>query len=387
MLLRTDFTCFCRSSTIDYKPNLIYNRKMKRAIPYVALALMLASCRGDASKFTLQGAVDTLYNGAQAILSYGSVSDSVEVVDGKFTFEGSIDTAVLARVAIPKGDGQISGQLVLEPGTPTMDFTGRTAVCGGTPLNEAYNAYNKRMVDISAAYMDSYMALREQTELTEEERESKMNEAFEVYAENNRVLNEELFASNTNNVLGAVALLSMAKDAGQFDSLYSVAGDIVRRDAGVEKERVRYENLKKTSEGRMFTDFTVKNGAADGSAVSLSEYVGKGKYVLVDFWASWCGPCRLEIPNLAEVYKKYKGDRFEIVGVAVYDKRADTEKAMTELPITWPVIFEAEARPAEIYGIRGIPEIILFGPDGTILARDLYGEGIGEKVAEYLNEE
>ena len=134
---------------------------MKRAIPYVALALMLASCRGDASKFTLQGAVDTLYNGAQAILSYGSVADSVEVVDGKFTFEGSIDTAVLARVAIPKGDGQISGQLVLEPGTPTMDFTGRTAVCGGTPLNEAYNAYNKRMVDISAAYMDSYMALRE----------------------------------------------------------------------------------------------------------------------------------------------------------------------------------------------------------------------------------
>ena len=90
---------------------------------------------------------------------------------------------------------------------------------------------------------------------------------------------------------------------------------------------------------------------------------------------------------MAEVYKKYKGDRFEIVGVAVYDKRADTEKAMTELPITWPVIFEAEARPAEIYGIRGIPEIILFGPDGTILARDLYGEGIGEKVAEYLAEE
>ena len=214
-----------------------------------------------------------------------------------------------------------------------------------------------------------------------------MNEAFEVYAENNRVLNEELFASNTNNVLGAVALLSMAKDAGQFDSLYSVAGDIVRRDAGVEKERVRYENLKKTSQGRMFTDFTVENGAADGSAVSLSDYVGKGKYVLVDFWASWCGPCRMEIPNLAEVYKKYKGDRFEIVGVAVYDKRADTEKAMTELPITWPVIFEAEARPAEIYGIRGIPEIILFGPDGTILARDLYGEGIGEKVAEYLAEE
>lgn len=360
---------------------------MKRAIPYVALALMLASCRGDASKFTLQGAVDTLYDGAQAILSYGSVADSVEVVDGTFTFEGSIDTAVMARIAIPKGDGQISGQMVLEPGTPTMDLTGRTAVCGGTPLNEAYNDYNNKLVEISASYMESYMALMADNELTDEERESKMNESFEVYAENSRVLNEGLFASNTNNVLGAVAMLNLAKDAAQFDSLYSVAGDIVRHDAGVEKERVRYENLGKTSEGKMFTDFTVEHGAADGSAVSLSDYVGKGKYVLVDFWASWCGPCRREIPNLAEVYSKYKGDRFEIVGVAVYDRRADTEKAMTELPITWPVIFDAEAHPAEIYGIRGIPEIILFGPDGTILARDLYGKGIGEKVAECLNEE
>ena len=90
------------------------------------------------------------------------------------------------------------------------------------------------------------------------------------------------------------------------------------------------------------------------------------------------------MPNLAEVYKKYKGDRFEIVGVAVWDERADTEKALESLPITWPVIFDAGQLPTDLYGINGIPQIILFGPDGTIVARDLRGEAIGAKVGECL---
>ena len=106
--------------------------------------------------------------------------------------------------------------------------------------------------------------------------------------------------------------------------------------------------------------------------------------VLVDFWASWCGPCKAEMPNLKNVYEKYKGDQFELVGVAVWDKREDTEKAISELGITWPVIYDAQTLPTDIYGINGIPHIILFGPDGTILARELRGEEIGAEVAKYL---
>lgn len=185
-------------------------------------------------------------------------------------------------------------------------------------------------------------------------------------------------------MLGSVVITRLADDKSQFDSLYNVAGEAVRNAASVQQEKARYENLEKTSEGKMFTDFTIEKGSAEGTPVSLSDYVGKGKYVLVDFWASWCGPCRGEMPNLAEVYKKYKGDRFEIVGVAVWDERADTEKALESLPITWPVIFDAGQLPTDLYGINGIPQIILFGPDGTIVARDLRGEAIGEKVGECL---
>ena len=131
----------------------------------------------------------------------------------------------------------------------------------------------------------------------------------------------------------------------------------------------------------MFTDFTIKQ--EDGTEVSLSDYVGKGKYVLVDFWASWCAPCVAELPNLKSVYEKYKGDNFEILGVAVWDKTKDTKKAIEEHKIPWPQILNAQKIPTDLYGIQGIPHIILFGPDGEIIKRDLRGEAI-PKIVEQL---
>ena len=112
--------------------------------------------------------------------------------------------------------------------------------------------------------------------------------------------------------------------------------------------------------------------------------MGKGKYVLVDFWASWCGPCRAEMPNLRSVYEKYHGDDFDMLSVAVWDQPEATKVAAEEEGIVWNQIINAQHIPTELYGIEGIPHIILFGPDGTILKRNLRGEKIGEAVKEAL---
>lgn len=358
---------------------------MKRVILMAAAAALATACGGGAAKYTLRGTVDTLYDGGYAHLTCGAVNDSVPVIDGTFEFEGRIDTPAMARVLVTKGPQSVGVEMVLEAGMPTVSLEAGKPVWGGTPLNDRYYRHTKENVTLYDDFMADWMSLMGNKELSEEERSGELEARTSLYIRQRDSLIEALFAANTDNVLGAKAMTSLEMDKRQFDSLYNVVGEVVRRDTRVMKEKQRYENLEKTSVGKPFVDFTIGHGAADGSAVSLSDYVGRGKYVLVDFWASWCGPCRGEMPNLAEVYRKYKGDRFEIVGVAVWDERAATEKALTELPITWPVIYDAREIPTDLYGIRGIPEIILFGPDGTIVARGLRGEVIGAKVGECLS--
>lgn len=130
-----------------------------------------------------------------------------------------------------------------------------------------------------------------------------------------------------------------------------------------------------------------KNGKALTQNVSLSDYVGKGKYVLIDFWASWCGPCRAEVPNLQAIYKQYGGKDFEIVSVAVWDSPMDSWQAIKEEGMTWTQIVCTEQDsqvPTRVYGISGIPYIILVAPDGKVIGERLRGYKIEEAVRKAL---
>ena len=158
----------------------------------------------------------------------------------------------------------------------------------------------------------------------------------------------------------------------------------VAEEAASSPEAAVVENTEAVpaDDTRKFIDFTVEQ--PDGTKVSLSDYVGRGKYILVDFWASWCGPCRREIPNIKNVYNQFHGEMFDIVSVAVWDKPEDSLQAIQEEGLVWNQIINAGRVPTDLYGIEGIPHLILFGPDGSVVADDIRGPEIGAAVAKAL---
>ena len=140
-----------------------------------------------------------------------------------------------------------------------------------------------------------------------------------------------------------------------------------------------------TAPGQPFTDYLIVGGNPDGTDVKLSDYVGRGRYILLDHWASWCGPCKAEMPYIKKTWEAFHGDRFDVVSIAVSDKRADTEQALSTLDMPWNQILDAQRIPLELYGVNAIPHLILFGPDGTILRRGLRGGDVYTTVAEMLS--
>jgi len=163
-----------------------------------------------------------------------------------------------------------------------------------------------------------------------------------------------------------------------LEETISYLSDEQKQDEFVQKLLTGIDAKKNTAEGCKFTDFEV-----DG--VKFSDFVGNGKYMLVDFWASWCGPCKGEIPNMKAVYEKYAGDDFDILSVAVWDEPQASKDTALVYGIKWNHMINTQKVATDIYGIEGIPHIILIGPDGTILKRDLRGADIEKEVSKYVN--
>ena len=310
-------------------------------------------------------------------------SDSVQIANGRFTLERAVaEDGLIVHLVIPRS---YNLSFIPEEGIIKADLAASGAT--GTPLNDEHtqkSKYRKGLIEEARAKLKSIRADKNLDDKAKEEAQEKVSD--ELYAKIKPLAEADL-KEHPNDAIGLIALQNLLGmedvNVAKAEALLQQAGDRLRAEESITKMVERLRRVEATQAGAQFVDF---EGVDDANkAVRLSDYVGKGHYVLVDFWASWCGPCRREIAHLKKVRDAYTDKGLVILGTVVWDEMEDHLKAMKELEITWPQIFN-KTEATELYGISGIPQIILFDPAGKIVARDLRGEEINKLLDKALQD-
>ncbi|MBR4525239.1 MAG: TlpA family protein disulfide reductase [Bacteroidales bacterium] len=255
------------------------------------------------------------------------------------------------------------------------------------------------------ALMDEYRAeagvIDADATLSEEQKDEKIDALEESITKKMVATGRKILAKNASNVEVASQVIGNIYADMSDAELEKMLAPLSQEVKASETVAYVIENLearKATAPGARFIDFTVDHVAgvdADGNPIyekkSLSDFVGKGKVMLVDFWAPWCGPCKREIPNIKAVWEKYHGDDFDVLSVAVWEESRrmswrNTIDTAAFYGVKWQQLNNGHREPASLYGVQSIPHMILFDKDGTILKRgdDLRGNMTEQAVAEVL---
>lgn len=366
-----------------------------RLIALPVLLVAIVGCGGNKTEYTINGTLaDEAFEGANVYMfdveNQTVKLDSTVVANGAFAFRGKLETPIVATiVALTVDNKHKMMECVLENGTIVVDLDENKL--SGTPLNEALANMKNVGADETAllqALYKEYLAAP-----SEEKRklvEAKYDSVLEIYTAKELAALENVFAENGDNVLGAYAFYQLVKsqrDAGsitsvQVDSILATAAPVVKNFSLTTKVLEGLRKFENTSVGKQYTDLELLEGA-ELSATKLSQHIA-GKVALIDFWASWCGPCREEIPNIAEMHKKYADKGVVVIGLNVWDKPDAQRKTIETMNMTWLQLADTTKVATDTYGVNGIPQIMLIGKDGTILARDLRGEAIEAAIVEAL---
>lgn len=319
----------------------------------------------------------------------GKAIDSVFVANGKFSFSGTADKDAFMSV---KAENRTWSTDFFNDGTP-ITINVNDSTLKGSPLNERLAKLEveqdipRRIMNAKTSKMSKEEIMAHQDELMDEM--NKMIDNMTTFA--NKVFKEE------RNSLIPIA----------FAGYYFVDNGVEAYDELV-KQQVVFANhpcLKKTRDeveallkpkdspktafiGQQFTDLEMAD--PNGKMHKISELVGEGKYVLVDFWASWCGPCRAEMPNVLEAYNKYHEKGFEVIGVSFDEKKDAWIKAVNQLKMPWLQISDLKGwkcAAAPIYKIDGIPDNILIDPQGKIIERALRGKALQSRLQKIFVEQ
>ncbi|MDZ7742804.1 MAG: TlpA disulfide reductase family protein [Bacteroidota bacterium] len=374
---------------------------MKKLTFILLIAALFVACSPEkkskemSGDFTLQGTVEGRTYGTVSLEVYenGDFEEKFagEIVGGNFKLRGELESPAMYYLKIKEYEDVVP--VFLEPaameitleidssGNIESELSGSKAHADYQALSEQYSSFDETDREIYNVYYKSGQ---------EQENQEYLDIADSLW-ENNRLARIDFLVSkmkeDPDNIASAY-MINRNSYLLELDDLGEIVNSIdasIQASQDVKKLNDRLAVLKRVDIGQPIVDFTMEDTA--GNPVKLSAQTGKD-YLLVDFWASWCAPCRQENPNIVAIYQDYKDKGFSVFGVSLDKDRDKWIKAIHDDNLSWDHVSDLvgwQNKAAQLYGVRSIPHSVLVDPEGIIIARNLRGEELREKVAELLD--
>lgn len=354
----------------------------------ILLGLSLCGFAQEKKGFTITGDLPGYTNPYIYLRQVSKITDSSKVINGKFTFSGNVSEPTTAGLT-NRVDQSIS--FILE--NAGFSLTGTTGnmeeakLEGGGPAQKEKNELELSQVPLNAEMQALAPRFQELYDKKDTVGLIALSKESEVISRKLAAM-EFAFINKHPESFQSLFLLWQLKEQITIDEvnkIFNGLDPIVRNSAVGKRARKNFDAIVKNSVGQIAPDFAQND--VNGKPIDLSSY--RGKYVLVDFWASWCAPCRAENPNLVKTYERYVAKGFDILGVSLDNKAENWKKAIAEDGLRWKHVSDLKGwqnAVSQLYGVKGVPASYLIDPQGMIVAKDLRGDELDRFLAGIFNQ-